>query len=148
MLAWITHTLCIGNTGDRVALAADACLGKGMKLMSQAYQFKDLEKFQSRIYGALPNLLSAFLLSGITNVASPANAHSSRSAELAILRALHKLQNAIADLQGRASLRVYQAAIAAIRAPDDTGEAKRMTLELTDMMILYAAICKPILVRL
>lgn len=146
MLAWIAHTLCMGNAGDRVALAADACLGKGMKLMSQAYQSKDLEEFQGRIYGALPNLLAAFLLSGITNVASPANARSSRSAELAILRALHTLQNAIADLQGLSSLRGYQAAIATIRAREGAGEAKRMALELTDMMMLYPAICKPILV--
>jgi hypothetical protein len=146
MLAWIAHKLCAGNAGDRVALAADACLGKGMKAMGQAYQSKDLEEFQSRIYGALPNLLAAFLLAGITNVASPVNARSARSAELAILRALHTLQNAIADLQGLASLRSYQSAIAAIRAREGANEAKRMALELTDMMMLYPAICKPILV--
>jgi len=146
MLAWIAHKLCAGNAGDRVALAADTCLGKGMKAMGQAYQSKDLEEFQSRIYCALPNLLAAFLLAGITNVASPANARSSRSAELAILRALHTLQNAIADLQGLASLRSYQTAIATIRAREGANEAKRMALELTDMMMLYPAICKPILV--
>ncbi len=146
MLAWIAHKLCTGNAGDRVALAADACLGRGMKAMAQAYQSKDLEEFQNRIYCAMPNLLAAFLLAGITNVASPANARSSRSAELAILRGLHTLQNAIADLQGLASLRSYQSAIAAIRAREGATEAKRMAVELTDMMMLYPAICKPILV--
>ncbi len=145
MLAHIAAVLCHSNAGDRVAHAADSCLGKGMRLMGEAYQAKDLEQFQTRIYGALPNLLAAYLLAGITNSASPAHARSSRSAELAILRALHTLQNAIADQQGLAMLRTYQAAIAAIRAREGAGEAKRMTLELTDMMMLYPAICKPIL---
>jgi hypothetical protein len=142
-LAAMLRALAQAGFAGLLIRAADTCLMSGMHQAQRAFETATIDGFPRAIHGAMPLFIAAGILANeLPETEAIGRRRLLRTAQAYLLRGLQALHHAIADTPDRTALRAYRAAIARRASGQDV---RHGALELTDLLMVYPASCRKIL---